>query len=55
MTSPTPDNTRPNGRANGHANQYGDGHTDVLRIDDAMPSYADLVSDHRPVVARFAF
>ncbi len=33
--------------------EYGEGTTDVLRLDDAMPTYPELVSDHRPVVARF--
>lgn len=34
--------------------EYGAGVTEVLAIDDAMPAYRDLVSDHRPVVSRFA-
>ena len=34
--------------------EYGAGTTEVLEIDRAMPEYRDLVSDHRPVVARFA-
>ena len=34
--------------------EYGEGVTEVLEIDLAMPAYRDLVSDHRPVVSRFA-
>ncbi len=34
--------------------EYGTGFTEVLAIDDTMPGYRDLVSDHRPVVSHFA-
>jgi len=33
--------------------EYGDGSTEVLRPDQADPSYRYDVSDHRPVVSRF--
>jgi len=34
--------------------EYGAGTTGVLRVDAAMPDYRHIVSDHLPVVARFA-
>jgi exonuclease III len=33
---------------------YGAGVTQTLRLDDEMPDYKELVSDHRPVMATFA-
>ncbi|MEM9074271.1 MAG: endonuclease/exonuclease/phosphatase family protein [Myxococcota bacterium] len=33
--------------------EYGEGTTEILAIDETMPSYLPVVSDHRPVVARF--
>ena len=34
--------------------EYGVGTTEVLAIDRVMPAYREQVSDHRPVVSRFA-
>ena len=33
--------------------EYGDGTTEVLRLDESVPDYQSLVSDHRPVLSRF--
>ncbi len=33
--------------------EYGDGTTEVLHLDESVPAYQALVSDHRPVLARF--
>ena len=34
--------------------EYGDGDTEVLLLDAEMPDYRTTISDHRPVVSRFA-